>query len=158
MLKTARFLLLALAALSISACDTTPVREDRAPEAEEPVEEEGGVELIPLEEEGVEPAFDLEEVPEDLGAAIERDLREALGSTPPVRQTAYLDAVNNLIVAGRLEDAELVLDKTDVSGLSRALEVRKRLLRRICVGGDNCDLRLRHVGEVLRGYRRGRAV
>lgn len=129
MLRTARFLLVALAAAALAACDTTPVRDDRGPDVEEPVEGPGGVELIPLEDDSLESEFDLDEAPEDLIAAVETDLREGLDSAPPYRQTAYLAAGDKLITAGRLRDAELVLENTDVGGLAPALEIRKRLLR-----------------------------
>lgn len=129
MFKTARILLVAFTAAAIAACDTTPVRDDRGPDVEEPVEGPGGVELIPLEDDSLESDFDLDEAPEDLISAIETDLREGLDSAPPYRQTAYLAAADKLTTAGRLRDAELALDNTDVSGLAPALEIRKRLLR-----------------------------
>lgn len=101
---------------------------DRDQDAEAPAEPTGGIELIPLDDYGLDPEFDVEEQPEDLIASIEADLREGLDSAPPRRQTAYLDAATKLIDARRLDDAELVLDNTDVSGLAPALAVRKRVL------------------------------
>lgn len=146
MSTTLRFFLVALAALSIAACDTIPVR-DRDQDADAPAEQTGGIELIPLEDYGLQPEFDVEESPEDLFASIETDLREGLDSAPPRRQTAYLDAAGKLVDAGRLEDAETVLDNTDVSGLAPALAVRKRVLR--------ADILFRR-DELDRAYREAR--
>lgn len=129
MFNTARFLLPAFAALFIAACATIPAR-DPGQGAEEPVEEERGVELIPLEDDGPDIQLDAEdEQRTDPVAAAEENLRRARNATPPFRQAAYLDAADNLIDARRLEDAGLVLDSTDVSGLGPALALRKRLLR-----------------------------
>ncbi|HSH42908.1 MAG TPA: hypothetical protein VK973_12360 [Arenicellales bacterium] len=125
--NTARYILIAFAALSITACGTAPVRDDGEPEVEE--RRLPAVELIPLEDEGMESAFDIEAMPEDLSAAIRNNLREARESAPPRRQAAYLDAVDNLILANRLEDAQLLLDRTDIDGLPGALDIRKRLLQ-----------------------------
>lgn len=153
MIKTIRFLLAAFAALSIAACDTTPVRDDRGAEAEDTGGRAGGVELIPLEDEAaIEPEFDTEQVPEDLSRAIERDLREGRDSAPPFRQTAYLDAVDKLVIAGRLDDAEVVLNHVDVSGLAPALGIRKRVLQAaIYYQRGNLDRARRDAERALRG-------
>jgi len=140
--NTVRYFLIAFAALSITACGTAPVRDDAEPEVEERTLP--AVELIPLEDEGMESTFDIETMPEDLSAAIRNSLREADESAPPRRQSAYLDAVENLVLAGRLDDAQLVLDRTDVEGLSGALNIRKRLLQ--------ADIHF-HRGDLDRAYR-----
>lgn len=124
---------------------------DRDQDSEQPSERTGGIELIPLDDYGLEPEFEFEDEPEDLIAAIETDLREGRNSAPPARQAAYLDAADKLIKAGRLDDAEVVLDNTDVSGLSPALAVRKRLLRAdIHFHRDDLERAYRDVTRTLR--------
>lgn len=127
------------------------MREDPGADAEATTGQESGVELIPLEEDILESDFGTDERTEDLMAAIERHLREGLDSAPPSRQAAFLDAADKLITAGRLADAELVLDSVDVSGLAPVMSVRKRLLYgRINFHRGDLDRALRDAGRTLR--------
>lgn len=151
MFNTARLLLVALTALTVAACDTIPVRE-QPEDVAEPVEQPGGVELIPLEDYRQESAFDVADEPEDLAAAIEEDLRRARTSSPPIRQASYLDAADKLVHAGRLEDAEFVLNNTDVNGLGPALALRKHLVSaEIHFQRGNFDRASRDAARTLRG-------
>lgn len=118
-----RLLAAALPALILSACDTIPAQRGDEPA---PVEDSSGVEAIPLEDSewvAIEPS----EHDPDPEAAIESSLRDALGSQPPRRQSAYLDASRRLIDIQRFEDAEAVLNQVIVSGLPPVHFARKRM-------------------------------
>lgn len=120
----------ALATLLAGACDTIPVDGDRGPDGDEPAAQASTVEAIPLEDLDFPGfGFDTDAQPEDPAETIEAHLREALDSLPPHRQSAYLDAVDELIGTGRLEQAQKVLDQTVVTGTAPVLGIRKRLLQ-----------------------------
>jgi len=138
-----------LATLLVSACDTIPVREERKQEQQEkPAEQTTTVEAIPLEESDFA-TFEPTLRQPDPVAAIRSDLEDARNALPPYRQSAFLDAADKLLGAGRVEDAEKVLDETDVSGLTNVLLVRKRLLQ------AEIDFQRGDLDRALRFVRRG---
>lgn len=134
----------------IGACDTIPIRGDRGQTTGRPTEPPGGVEVIPLEDAELETDFDLDDAPRDPKAAIAADLRQALDSPAPYRQTAYLDAARKLIDTHAAADAEKVLAGVDTSGLSPAVAARERLLRaEIFFERNDLDRALRTVDSGL---------
>lgn len=137
--------------LLLSACDTIPVRGDEEQGAEKSTEQSDNVQVIPLEDLELDSGFDTGEQAKSPEESIRADLREALDSPPPFRQTAYLDAVHKLIDKGDLQDAEAVLNKIDVRGLAPVHRARKRLLRaEISFQEDNLDRAMRLVERSLR--------
>lgn len=112
---------------------------------------ESTVEAIPLEDTDLGTGFDTEQPPEDLETTVVSDFQRARDSLPPYRQSAYLDAVDDLINAGRIEDAVKVLDETSVSGLAPVLHARKQLLQaEIDFEQGEMDRALRYVQRGLR--------
>lgn len=139
-----------LTALLVSACDTTPVRDDRGQGRELPEDQVSTVEVIPLEDSALGSGFDTPAQQTDPGQAIEADLREAVNSLPPYRQSAYLDAVDKLIGSGRLKAAGELLNQVDVTGMAPVLRVRKQLLQaEIDFQRDELDRALRFVNRSL---------
>jgi outer membrane PBP1 activator LpoA protein len=148
---TYRLFLAVLAALTINACDTIPARDDRGQDREDTPAEQSSVEVIPLEASDLGTEFEPQAEQQDPDQAIKEDLRDALDSLPPYRQSAYLDAAGGLIRTGRLEAAETLLDKTVVTGLAPILQARKRLLEaEIEFRRDDLDRALRDVNRGLR--------
>ena len=119
-------------------------------EAGQPTRQTGTAQAIPLAE-GQPGAEAPAGQPQNLDASIEADLHQGLDSLPPYRQAAYLDAARKLVDAGRLDDAETVLEQIDVGDLPPVLSARKHLLRaQIHFRNDDLDAALRFVDAELR--------